>query len=454
MKTGRPSPTAADILAKCAEERRIREGLATSDTGQIADSYDTLHSVRLVTLILDTIPEALPDESRLRYLFFLLARCFDANLAELSHWARRDVCDARTGQAANTLLWIERLLRLKHDIGLFRPLAEPDRHAAPQPPTSAFLPALEALSEALLAYFGEKGFPAIADADALGMADAMLFQRAKNIVLLAKEDALGDPAPGEIAPEIVAAHLECVAAATAGLAMNEATHINQFCLLHQLPELIMPTVLRSWMSIETELAADDPDGALEHARSAGDLLSIMVLSLGPLAEILYPSEYFRFRGNLGATSGSSSATLRGQLLTAAYVRLAERVAAEAQRQATPRRAHQRLMAQIARNRDLLYRWRALHMALPRNVLGSDGTKSLSGSPDALKAVRSMAQAFASKDPLAATLGRVAEFSFEPAGATARLDAALLSETGRVARDRFWQVQERLGPWAKNKKPQA
>ena len=94
------------------------------------------------------------------------------------------------------------------------------------------------------------------------------------------------------------------------------------------------------------------------------------------------------------------------------------------------------------------------MALPRNVLGSDGTKSLSGSPDALKAVRSMAQAFASKDPLAATLGRVAEFSFEPAGATARLDAALLSETGRVARDRFWQVQERLGPWAKNKKPQA
>jgi hypothetical protein len=90
------------------------------------------------------------------------------------------------------------------------------------------------------------------------------------------------------------------------------------------------------------------------------------------------------------------------------------------------------------------------MALPRNVLGSDGTKSLMGSPDALKAVRSMADAFAGRDPLTARLGRVAEFEFEPAGATARLDSVLLSETGRVARDRFREVQERLGTWAKGK----
>ncbi|HEV7625721.1 MAG TPA: hypothetical protein VGO89_04430, partial [Streptomyces sp.] len=286
----------------------------------------------------------------------------------------------------------------------------------------------------------------------LGTADALLFQRAKNITLLARNDALSDPCPSDVDPDVVAAHLDCVAAAATGLTMNEPTHVNQFCLLHQVPELIVPTVLRLWAFIEEDLAAADPDGALEHAQSAGDLLSIMVMSIGPLAELLYPSEYFKFRGNLGATSGSSSAALRGRLLTTAYFRLAGRVVAEVQNQTEPVRAHQRLVAQLSRNRELLYEWRALHMALPRNVLGSDGTKSLMGSPDALKAVRAMADAFAAKDPLTAVYGRVAEFSFEPAGATARLDAVLLSETGRVARDEFWQVQERLGPWARIRKP--
>ncbi|MES2498688.1 MAG: hypothetical protein V4618_21445 [Pseudomonadota bacterium] len=455
----RPEPaaaslTAGDVLTKCMGERRIRDGLALSDTGQIADSYDTLHSVRLITAILDSIPVTLPEGARARYLFFILGRCFDANLVELCDWARRDVRNGATDQAANTLLWIERLLRLKHDIGLFRSFAASDHRIGAEQPESAFLAALDTLSDALLTHFGQAGFPAIGAAESLTGADAMLFHRAKNIVLLAKEDALSDPLPDDVAPDIVAAHLQCVAAAAAGLAMNRPTHINQFCLLHQVPELIVPTVLRLWTSIESDLAAGDLAEARDHAQVAGDLLSIMVLSIAPLAEILYPSEYFKFRGNLGATSGSSSAALRGKLLTTAYVRLAEHMVAQGAKRGASGHPHQRLMEQIARNRDLLYKWRALHMALPRNVLGSDGTKSLMGSPDALKAVSSMADAFAGKDPLTATLGRVTEFGFAPAGATARLDAALLSETGRVARDEFWQVQERIGPWAKTRKQTA
>lgn len=451
-ETRRPSapptgPTAADILARCADEQRLRDGLARSDAGQIADSYDTLHSVRLVTLILDSIPTTLGEEARARYLFFILARLFDANLAALCDWARDDVQDGRTGQAANTLHWIERLLRLKHEIGLFRPLVVPDPCPGEQPPASVFPPALEAFSAALSAFFDQAGFPAIGSEDAIESAEVMLFHRAKNIILLAKEDGLG-PLPEDIAPDIVAAHLDCVAATAAGLAMNRPTHMGQFCLLHQVPELIVPTVLDRWSSIEASLDAADPYGALEHAQSAGDLLSIMVLSIEPLAEILYPSEYFKFRGNLGATSGSSSAALRGKLLTGAYVRLAERAAA-ASLNGTGR-AHDRLMAQLARNRELLYKWRALHLALPRNVLGSDGTRSLVGSPDALKAVRTMSDIFAAKDPLTAIFGPVADAGLLSIDAVERLDAALLSETGRVARNEFWQVQERVGTWAKNK----
>lgn len=438
---------AADILAACRDELHLRDGLAKSEAGQIADSYDTLHSVRLVTLILDSIPATLPDASRARYLFFIIARLCDANLAELCDWARRDLHEARTGQAANTLQWIERLLRLKHDIALFRPFAPAVPHGGAWPRASAFPSALDALSEALFTYFGQMGFPAIASEDAIMSAEAMLFHRAKNIILLAKEDGLGQ-LPEDIAPDIVAAHLDCVAATAAGLAMSRSSHMGQFCLLHQLPELIVPTILKLWSSIEADLDAADPHGALEHARFAGDLLSIMVLSIEPLAEILYPSEYFKFRSNLGATSGSSSAAIRGKLLTGAYVRLAERAAA-ASLNGTGR-AHERLMAQLVRNRELLYKWRALHVALPRNVLGSEGTRSLVGSPDALKAVRTMADAFAGKDPLTAIFGPVADAGFAPIEAVERLDAALLSETGRVARDQFWQVQERVGTWAKTK----
>lgn len=451
-ETQRPSaspagPTADDILARCADERLLRDGLATSDAGQIADSYDTLHSVRLVTLILDSIPASLGEESRSRYLFFILARLFDANLAALCDWARHDVQEARTGQAANTLHWIERLLRLKHEIGLFRPLVVPGLHASAQPPASVFPPALDALSAALTLWFEQAGFPAIASEDAVESAEVMLFHRAKNITLLAKEDGLG-PLPEDIAPDIVAAHLDCVAATAAGLTMEQSTHMGQFCLLHQVPELIVPTVLRLWTLIEADLDAADPHSALEHAQVAGDLLSIMVLSIAPLAEILYPSEYFKFRSNLGATSGSSSAAIRGKLLTTAYVRLAERVVA-ASLNGTGR-AYDRLMAQLGRNRELLYKWRALHLALPRNVLGSDGTKSLVGSPDALKAVRTMSDIFAAKDPLTAIFGPVADAGLLCIDAVERLDAALLSETGRVARDEFWQVQERVGTWAKTK----
>jgi hypothetical protein len=112
------------------------------------------------------------------------------------------------------------------------------------------------------------------------------------------------------------------------------------------------------------------------------------------------------------------------------------------------------MAQIGRNRELLYRWRALHAALPRNVLGSGGTKSLMGSSDALKAVRSMVESFVAKDPLTAIFGRIADHELDPAGGAARLDAVLLAETGRVARDTFWQVQDRVGTWARVRKAEA
>lgn len=441
----------ADIRLKCLAEQRLRDGLALSDTGQIADSYDTLHSVRLITLILDSIPEALSEASRARYLFFIIARSVDANLAELCDWARSDLQGDQADQAAHRLLWIERLLRLKHDIALFHPFSAQAHGRTPRHPPSPFPAALDALSDTLLAHFGECGFPVIGLGEASRAAESMLVQRAKNSLLLAKEDRPANPCPPDVAPDIIAVHLECVAAATSGLAMNVPTHINQFCLLHQIPELIVPTVLRLWTAIETDMAKDDPASAIDHARSAADLLSIMVLSIAPLAEILYPSDYFRFRGNLGATSGSSSAALRGKLLTTTYVGLAEWAVTENAQKASDDRDHERLMEQLARNRDLLYRWRVLHMALPRNVLGSEGTRSLMGSPDALKAVRSMADAFAGKDPLTPLLGRPAEFDFDPTGPTARLDTWLLSETGQAARDQFWEVQERVGVWAKTRK---
>src|SRR5690606_31507689 len=61
---------------------------------------------------------------------------------------------------------------------------------------------------------------------------------------------------------------------------------------------------------------------------------------------------------------------------------------------------ERLRTEAMTFRSLIFQWRDEHLHLPRNNLGGGATKSLTGSPDAVTAVRRMRDAARTSDPMA------------------------------------------------------
>ncbi|MGB0389886.1 MAG: hypothetical protein ACPGWR_34115, partial [Ardenticatenaceae bacterium] len=106
-------------------------------------------------------------------------------------------------------------------------------------------------------------------------------------------------------------------------------------------------------------------------------------------------------------------------------------------------------------RSFINQWRDSHIHLPRNNLGGNYTKSLTGSPDGLSAVRAMRDAGRKRDamqPLTSARGlKEADSSHTPLSAyfdsEGSLDQQLLDITGKVTQERFKEVQERLGVFA-------
>jgi hypothetical protein len=116
-----------------------------------------------------------------------------------------------------------------------------------------------------------------------------------------------------------------------------------------------------------------------------------------------------------------------------------------------------LVAQCLGLRASILQWREQHLNLPRNNLGGDLTKSLTGSPDAVDAVKHMRDVARARDPmlpLASARGLVSEAPSTSAGPLTRyleseasLDHHMLTITGQVTQQRFKNVQERLGYFA-------
>jgi hypothetical protein len=217
-----------------------------------------------------------------------------------------------------------------------------------------------------------------------------------------------------------------------------------------------------------------------HLRCGNVLAEGILASLPPMADSLATSDYHQIRENLGLTSGSHSVCLRYHMFSHLYEQLWEELAAhvtgrsaqewtehaveEAIRQAEARRfddteawAVHLLVDQCLQLRAFIFQWREQHLHMPRNNLGGEATKSLTGSPDATKAVRLMRDAARARDrllPLARARELAAEPSDAPRGPLAlylespgSLDSRLLSLTGQITQRRFKNVQERLGYFA-------
>jgi hypothetical protein len=223
-----------------------------------------------------------------------------------------------------------------------------------------------------------------------------------------------------------------------------------------------------------------PNVAYEHLRSANILSAGILASLPPMTENLVTSDYHRIRENLGLTSGSHSVNLHYHLFRDLYQQLWEGLAnwmmdgqprgdRDEVLQATileairnPNRDANSFSFKLVANECLQLRafiraWRDEHLQLPRNNLGGSRTKSLTGSLDAIKAVRGMRDAARVKDPMqplaTAYQLRNERATTVPTPITEYLESAesmdnrLADATGQVTQQRFPNVQDRLGVFA-------
>jgi tryptophan 2,3-dioxygenase len=258
------------------------------------------------------------------------------------------------------------------------------------------------------------------------------------------------------------------------------TYFTQFRGLHQIPETLGEEANDHLEQAIRDINADRLSAALAHLRCATTLIDSMLASLPPMADNLATSDYHVIRENLGLTSGSHSVCLRFHMFTDLYTQLAKAIerglvgsdamAGDADAVAAAVRAvddarlddpaawlYHQLVNEGLAVRSSILQWREQHLHLPRNNLGGGYTKSLTGSPDAVLAVKKMRRAARASDPMlnvARARGLAGETVEEAPGSLAEylesdesLDSRILQCTGQVTQRRFVAVQERLGFFA-------
>ncbi|HZL96139.1 MAG TPA: hypothetical protein VFB99_20945, partial [Vicinamibacterales bacterium] len=257
------------------------------------------------------------------------------------------------------------------------------------------------------------------------------------------------------------------------------SYFTQFRGLHQIPETLGEEANDHAEWAIRNIREGRLPQAVNHLRVVTVLADGMLASLPPMADNLATSDYHEIRENLGLTSGSHSVCLRFHMFSDLYHQLAEAVEGqlvgealnkgdadvggairrvdETQTQDADACLLHLLVSECLTFRSLIGQWRDQHLHMPRNNLGGDATKSLTGSPDAVMAVKKMRRAARISDPMvpfARARGLAAPVTDDRTlrlrsylDSDQSLDARVLVATGRVTQARFVAVQERLGFFA-------
>ena len=258
------------------------------------------------------------------------------------------------------------------------------------------------------------------------------------------------------------------------------TYFTQFRGLHQIPEILGEEVNDRLEQAIRALRDGRLHEAAEQLGCVNTLFESILASLPSIVDNLATSDYHDIRENLGLTSGSHSVCLRFHMFTHLYSQLWEELSARLRGWLVPENETpdiEAVVREIDRQRSgnqdawlarlvcteclklrvFIFQWRDEHLNLPRNNLGGDFTKSLTGSPDAVRAVRHMRDAARTSDPML-PLARARALTSpghdsRPGELTryleseSSLDTEILVTTGKVTQKRFQDVQERLGYFA-------
>ncbi|RCJ27000.1 hypothetical protein A6770_02185 [Nostoc minutum NIES-26] len=255
------------------------------------------------------------------------------------------------------------------------------------------------------------------------------------------------------------------------------TFFTQFRGLHQVPEILSEEVNDHIEAAIRSIRSNSLPQAVELLSLANLLCEGIFAALLPMVDNLVTSDYHQIRENLGLTSGSHSVSLRyhmfkelyEQLWKALSIQITDFPSQEDRESALKEAIHQLnrtrfqdsrswvvylLLNECLKLRTFIFQWRDTHIHLPRNELGGNSVRSLTGSPDAIVKAQQMKDSAWHKDPmktLAEVRGISKQLEDTPLSiyfkSASSLDSQILIATGKITQSRFKQVQERTGIFA-------
>lgn len=465
-----------------------------NERGVIAEHYQDLQGLPVLAAARQTYPlPSASTESTLRAVFQAVEIAV-LNLADLIGRAAQEVAEGNTGRAMVKMSWargfhrvLVRLSTMPQQLGLVPADAASSGllRIADSPAFAEYRGALERFDRATLAQI-DAGALALDTALAEESLDSPSFAlihaaRVSNHESTIWEENLAAVAAGAPVPS----YEQFVAAAGVRAAVYDRvllgdTYFTQFRGLHQIPETLGEESNDRTEHAIRAIRAGNLRAAVDHVRAVNVLVDGMLATLPPMADNLATSDYHEIRENLGLTSGSHSVCLRFHMFTDLYHQLAEALEGvlrggepgsqdDTSLVNSVRRTDETsgvdsgawlrhlLLSECLTFRSLIFQWRDQHLHMPRNNLGGGSTKSLTGSPDAVAAVRKMRRSSRLSDPMiplaegrglgAPTADDRGSLLQSYLDSEASLDTRTLLATGRVTQERFVAVQERLGFFA-------
>lgn len=461
-----------------------------NERGVIAESYYDLQGLRVLDAAREAhpVPAASP-ESTLRAVFQAIEIAL-LNLSDVVSRAARDVAQDSLNYATVKMFWARGLHRVMVRLSMMPgQLALIDHDAAKElvlhiNESPAFQEYVEVLKEFDRCVLCQVDSGALDIASTL--ADRSLEDAQCNFLNLVRisnhESTIWENNLAAVrAPSESSSYSEFVLSNSMRDAVYDRilkgdTFFTQFRGLHQIPETLGHEVADRLEESIRSIRTGQLQMAAEHLRCVNILMEGVLASVPPMADSLATSDYHQIRENLGLTSGSHSITLRYHISLHLYEQLweelvaylagqpvsdgSEGVALQAARHAEQRRFQDPqawlvhlLIDNCLQLRTLVFQWREQHLHMPRNNLGGESTRSLTGSPDAVEAVKRMRNAARTKDPML-PLARLrgvedgySSSSAQPLShyleSRSSLDSRLLATTGSITQRRFKNVQERL-----------
>lgn len=459
-----------------------------NERGIIAESYHELQGLAVLAAARQAYP--LPkssDESTLRAVF-QSAEIALLNLADLMARATADLEHERFSTATVKLFWARGFHRLLTRLSLIPIKLGVPIHTAEESGTLSIhdSPAFEEYVENLTRF--DRKVLALIDAGILDVDAATLeisldgwqcnfFQLDKicNHEATIWERHLAEvrvPAPIPSYKEFVVSSI--IRDAAYDRVLKGDTYLMQFRGLHQIPETLGEEINDRLEETIRHLRADRLQEAVDHLSCIDTLTDVIGAAVPPMVDNLSTSDYFMIRENLGLTSGGHSICLRFHMFSDLYNDLSDELskcairlnptadieAMDAFREVARSSSDDwrawllnLIGAYCLRFRAFIHQWRDEHIHLPRNNLGGNHTKSLTGS-DAVKAVKGMRDAAQSRDRFA-VLARARNLSVNKAqrqlgryfDSEESLDWQIQTMTASVTQERFVNVQERLGFFA-------